>query len=502
MAELRRNVVANFAAKLWSAALGLVFPPIYVHLLGIESYGLVGLFATLSAMLAVLDLGLGTTLQRELATISEDVTPESARRARDLVRTFEAVFWCTGAAAGLAFVVGAPWIVEHWLHVETLSRAVAVDAIRAMGAVFALQWCGLVYSGGLLALQKQVPANVIIVAGSTLRSAGSALFVWLVWRSATGLFLAQAAAMGVQTVLSAVWLARTIRGREPGSFRASLLRRTWRFSVGTWGISLLGIALGQLDKLVVSKLLPLDTLGYYTLAATASAGLVYLAGPMYTAVFPRLCQLVAAQREAEVARVYHQSTQVLSAVVLSAAAVLCVFADQALYAWTGDRETVRRASGVLVMLSIGTAVNGILHMPFALQLAYGWTRLTFVVNVITVVTMVPAAYALGRASGAVGIASSWVIMNVASLFFVVPLVHRRLLTHELVRWYMDDLALPASGAVAGAFVARWALGRPDGRLGSALVLAAAAAIALAASALATPVIRVWLAQRLRPTSVT
>jgi len=498
--SLRRNVIANFVAKGWGAALGLVFPPILVRLLGIESYGLIGIFGSLTAMLVVLDLGLSTTLQREVAVL-DDGSPEAQQKRRDLVRTFEVVFWSLGGAAGVGVVVAAPWIVRHWIHLEGLAPDDAVLAIRAMGPSLALQLAGVTYNGGLFALQRQISANAIALVANTLRSGGGALVVWLLWRSPGGFFVAQACVMALQTLVTALWLRRSLgRGPRPAAFRPALLRGSWRFSAGTWGISLLGVALAQLDKIVVSKLLPLEALGYYTLAGTAATSLYYLIAPVMTAVFPRLCQLAGSGPEAgpEISRVYHLGVQILSIAVGSAAVVLCVFPREALFAWTGSLETVRNASGVLVLLVAGTALNGLMHLPYALQLAYGWTRLTFVTNCVGVALMVPATYLLGARFGVIGVASAWVMMNAAYVAVVVPLLHRRLLKGEAPRWYLQGVAIPVASAAAAALALRYMVGGAAlGRASSGVVLVVAAAATLLASGLATRDVRALALRALR-----
>ena len=42
---LKRNLIANYVGQGWAALIGLVFIPLYIKYLGIESYGLIGLFA-------------------------------------------------------------------------------------------------------------------------------------------------------------------------------------------------------------------------------------------------------------------------------------------------------------------------------------------------------------------------------------------------------------------------------------------------------------------------
>ena len=51
------------------------------------------------------------------------------------------------------------------------------------------------------------------------------------------------------------------------------------------GITLVSLGLTQADKIVLSRLLPLEAFGYYTLAVTVSNALYKLSEPIMDAVF-------------------------------------------------------------------------------------------------------------------------------------------------------------------------------------------------------------------------
>ena len=55
---LKRNLIANYLGQGWTALMGLAFIPLYINYLGIEAYGLIGLFAVLQGWLVLLDLGM------------------------------------------------------------------------------------------------------------------------------------------------------------------------------------------------------------------------------------------------------------------------------------------------------------------------------------------------------------------------------------------------------------------------------------------------------------
>ena len=87
--SLKKNVVANFLGQGWRALMGLVFIPLYIKYLGIEAYGLIGIFALLQAWLALLDMGMRPALGREMARFTSGA--HNAQSIRDLLRTIEVI---------------------------------------------------------------------------------------------------------------------------------------------------------------------------------------------------------------------------------------------------------------------------------------------------------------------------------------------------------------------------------------------------------------------------
>ena len=47
MSVLKKNILANYVGSLWTAAMSLICVPFYIHFVGIEAYGLIGIFAAL-----------------------------------------------------------------------------------------------------------------------------------------------------------------------------------------------------------------------------------------------------------------------------------------------------------------------------------------------------------------------------------------------------------------------------------------------------------------------
>jgi O-antigen/teichoic acid export membrane protein len=454
MSAFRNNVLANYAGRAWSGLMSLLFIPVYIRLMGIEAYGLVGFYITLQAVFFLLDMGLSTALNRELARASS--AGGDARHARVLVRTLEVVYCLIGLAVALLVLALAPLVAGHWIRNEHVPTSTVTTAVQLMGLTLALQWPFALYAGGLMGLQRQVRLNVLTIVFATLRWGGAALVLALVSPNIEAFFIWQALASALQTLAARtmLWSSLPAQGSSV-RFDTSVLLRIWRFAAGMTGISVLSIVLTQMDKVLLSTLLPLEIFGYYALAAMVASTLYMLVTPIFAAAFPRFSQLVARQDLTGLREQYHRSCQLVSVIVLPAAVVIALFSEELLLIWTGDPLTAAHARFLVSVLVAGTALNALVNPAYALQLAHGWTRFAMISNLIAVALLVPTIVWASTRYGAHGAALVWVVLNCGYVFIAVPIMHRWLLKGELRRWYLADVGLPLLGCLTIALLGRW-----------------------------------------------
>ncbi len=374
---LKKNVIANFVGNGWTALIALVLIPLYIGFLGIEAWGIVGIFISLQSFCVLLDLGLSATLNRELARLS--VHNDKAQEMRDLVRTMELIYWAVAILIGVAIFALAPVIANYWVQASRLSPGIIQNAIRLMALAISLQWPFGLYSGGLLGLQRQVLlSGGINVAATTMRGAGSIVILWKVSPTLQAFFSWQIAVSLMQSCLAGWFLWKMLpHAAISASFQRALLRGTWRFTAGMSGIVIVSIMMTQMDKVILSKMLTLEMFGYYVLAATVATSLNLLIAPVFSAMYPRFTQIVSLGDEEGLKQLYHHSCQLMSVVILPVTIVIAFFSKEILFLWTRNSTTAQYTHLILSILVIGTALNGLIHLPHALQLAYGWTTLAF-----------------------------------------------------------------------------------------------------------------------------
>lgn len=429
---------------------GLIFLPAYVAYLGIEAYGLIGLFASLLAWLAVLDLGLAATLNREMARFRGGAySPEAIR---DLLRSMESAYGAVAIVVAAVLAIGAPWLAVNWINAQTLPTDTVAHALATTGLIIALRWMGGLYRSAMIGLQEHVWLNVATIVFATLRTGGAVAVLAFVSPTLQAFFTFQiGVSLAETTVLVAMVYRYLPRSSRRPRFSVGALAGVWRFAGGVALITILSVTLTQSDKILLANLLPLADYGYYMVASLVVAGLAMLAGPIATAVGPKFASMVAQESIGDLASVYHRSMQLISLALLPTTALLVLFPEYILLLWTRDSILASTAAPVMSLLAVGTACNALMGVPYTLQLAYGHTRLVMIVNVIGVVIFVPAMLIVAPLWGAVGAAALWAALNMSYVLVVLPLMHRTILRGHLLSWWTIDVG-PAAVVTFGVLL--------------------------------------------------
>jgi O-antigen/teichoic acid export membrane protein len=449
-----RNILANYLGQGWAAIIGVILVPAYIHYLGIEAYGVISLFAVMQASIALLDMGMTPTLNREMARYT--ARAHSAESIRALLRSLEVL--CFGAA--IIFAVGvwaaSEYVASQWLTTKDLPVDVVARALVVMAFVTALRFCEGIYRGSLFGLQRQVWYNGAYALLSTLRHIGAlAVIAWLsptiqaffVWQGVIALLTVAVLAGKVHRVLPKAPFGRKM-------FDGAAVVGVWRFAGGMTSIALLSLLLTQIDKILLSKLLPLDVFGYYGMAATASGAILAVVIPLNGALYPRMVELLTQGDQQGLIRLYHLGCQMVTVLTSPIMVLLAFFAQGILFVWSGDIGLAERTAPVLSVLAVGTFLNGLMQVPYHLQLAHGWTSLSIKVNIAAVLLLIPAILWAVPRFGSLGAAWLWVILNASYVLCAVQFMHQRLIPHEKWRWYFFDGLLPVSGAIGATMVAQ------------------------------------------------
>lgn len=172
-----KNVAANLFARIWMAGLQFIFAPLYLHLLGANSYGLVGFYTSLLLTLLFLDQAVSPVLTRELARLSR--AAGGAQEARNTLHTLELLSFSSAVFLGLLLWALSPYIASNWIHGGGISEDRVTTVVRLMGLTIACQWPAFLYNAGFVGLERQADALRVRIIFATAQWGGAALLLWL-----------------------------------------------------------------------------------------------------------------------------------------------------------------------------------------------------------------------------------------------------------------------------------------------------------------------------------
>lgn len=432
---VQRNTYFNFVGHAIVAMAALLATPFYLHFLGAQAFGLVGVMYTATAIVAIFDPGLTAVSMRELARLSED---SSNDRGVLVFRCLERVcaVVCVIAVLGLSWCL--PLFSENWLSSHNLPIPLVAQCMSWIGVHAGLQLLIVFYAGGLQGLQKQLSLNMLLAGWALARAMIAVLGLALGWFGIVGFFVCQVLLSLVQILMLRYALWRVMPRYTTGVDWTALVSLR-RFALGMWGSSALAVALTQIDKLVLSHTMSLESFGYYILIWNVAMLIIKPAQPVYNAYLPHLSQLAAKSgSDQELAQAYHQACKRNTAYIWPLAIFVALFSYYILRIYTGNESLASQASMALSILVVGSALNATMLMPYALIQAHGWVSFSMLQNLIACFLILPLAFWASLEPGLERAALCWLVINLGYVLVSIPLMHRRLLPGHVSRWYLQD----------------------------------------------------------------
>lgn len=437
--KLGRNLSIGLANSIWSAIIAFAVVPIYLKYLGAESYGLIGFFTTTQALIALLDLGLSSTINREIA---KSTSPAEHVEATKLLHSLAIIYWAISILILVGIMALAPLIANYWLQAKQLPTNTVLHAIMLIGLVVACRWPIALYQGALLGSHRLALQSGINMMMATLSSLGAVLVLIFISPTIEAYFIWQAIVGGLYVVVirNTAW---KIVGRPTDlRFDWTQLKSIWRFSLGMTGIGITSLVFTQLDKVILSKMLSLEQFGHYMLASMLVSGLYLLIIPVYNVIYPKLSALVAQKEINQLTEVYRNGTRALTSLLFPIAMTLVLFSYSIVQAWTMSPVIAQSVAPIVGLLAIGSALHGAMYFPYALQLANGMSKLALNINVILMCAFGPLIILFTLNYGIFGSAIAWLTVQVLYLFFGSWRTHQYLLKNLNTIWLTQDVLTP------------------------------------------------------------
>lgn len=406
----------------------------------------------IAGIVTVLDAGLTATLSREFARV--DISQELKLKTLD---TLESIYLLILGVVILGIFSFSDLIANFWLNTESFTNKDLTWFIRLISFDVAFQMLFRFYIGGVLGLEKQVFANVLQVGWGVLRN-GLVVIAILLWPNLNTFFIWQASSTLVFVLVAKVYLKKLFNNIKRG--RSSFLRqidrqtlsRVWKFAGGMMLISLVAALNSQMDKIAISILLPLETLGHYTLGVSLGMALVTLVNPIAVALLPRFTSLYSARNNSEAKMIFQLIHVITASLVFSFMVNMIFYPFDLIWIWTGDVSLSQQGGLYLPYLAFSFGMLGLAIIPYNIAIANGDTKINNILGLTSLVLTLPGYWVFTKLYGAIGAAVIYAIIQFLITIIFYYVVNRKYLEMDLGLLYIRGMLLPFLVVLAITFI--------------------------------------------------
>lgn len=485
---MTKNIVANIVGKFWSLISNFLFIPLYIGILGTENYSIIAFSLIVVSFVAILDMGLSATISREMAR--SDVSDPERYRA---LKAFEKVYVAIIFGCAVVGLIASDYLANTFIRDTAIDRDLIAFCLRVVAVEAALQIVFRFYVNALMGLDRQVEANAFNVAWGIARN-GLAVGAIALWPTLTVFFAWQLLA----TLALLIWvrgrLAAIVSPWRPETVKFAdwdALRRIGVFAGGMFALSMMAFINTQLDRIVLSNLLNIKHLGYYTIAVSVGTGLLAVSSPFLSAMQPKLTGLFSSARGVEAGSLYLAVSTVVAVLVFPLAAVIGFNSESVVLTWTGNPEVAQHTASIIPWIVAAYALLSMSSMAFGVAMANGVTRYNNLIGLCTLVVSIPGYWLMIARYGTVGAAALYFAIQVGvSLVYHIIIDHRFLGRGTLVSG-AQLFVVPAGVAIFAAWLWKLGLGpAPTSRILALVYLAAGyGAVMVAVSAVMAPLFK-------------
>lgn len=420
-----KNIVANFIGRFWGFLSAFLFTPIYIKFLGVEAYSVISFSLILSGFMFVLGAGLSTTLTREFA-----LKTNSDINKINTLKTFELFYYFISIIILLLFFTFSGFISHNWLNLDKIAPEDVSFLLKIMGFGISFQLLCEFYIGGFMGLEKQIKANTYQIAWGVFRN-GFVIIPIYFFPSLELFFTWQSIITIIYALVLRYNLTKELKVKIPifrkPIFDKSVLNNTSKFVAGIFLVSLVASFNTQMDKLAISKLLPINILGYYTIAISLAQSIILLVNPISTAVMPRISSLFSQYKYDEVKELYKKMTLFISILVFSFGLNILFNGKNLIWIWTNNLSLANNSSIFIPILSVGMIVYSFQILPFNLAIANAYTKLNNFLGILSLIVTLPGYWIMTNIYGAIGAAITWCIVQSIITIVYVYCIHKKFL---------------------------------------------------------------------------
>ncbi len=415
------NVIGRYATLGLEMVVGLLMLPFNANHLGASEYGLWMLAASIVAYFPVLDLGLGSAMERAVAHHRAERNPDAIN---EVASTLVVVFAATGLLA-LVVVAAVAWNIGHVFDLPPAQAHTGRILMMMIGAQVAIGLPFTIFGGVVNGFQRTYLNGIV---GGCVSLSVVAVNVLVLWRGGglvelVGCITATRLLGYVAYRLNAYRVFPLLRIRL-SLFRKSRLRELTGF--GVWMMvqnAAVKVNYGS-DVVVIGAFMTTGAVAVWTVAQRLADAVLQVTNQLNYVLFPIVVGADTSRRDDRIAEVLVQGTRLSLATILPVAGSLALLADSVVLGWTGPRyaaaAVIVKILAMVVLVRVGSwTANTVL-------LGAGSHQLVAISNAISAAINIALSVLFIRWWGLPGVAIATLLpVTARAVFVVIPVACAR-----------------------------------------------------------------------------
>jgi O-antigen/teichoic acid export membrane protein len=444
MSRLFRNIAYNVMGQGLILILGFIGVKFIFSRLGADAFGIIYFNLILTGVLTTaLELGVLVTTVREVSAHHAD----EPGYIEQLIRTASVFYWGIGLVLFVAIFLAAPLLVEKWVNLKTIDPATATTMLRFLSVTALIMLPRALYSSLFQGRQRMELNNSIDVASSAIQQLGTILilarggdaFAVVEWIAASAI---------ISTLAYMAIVARLFgwRALVPAYFQ-SVVDRNLRFTAHMGALSVLNMVLLQFDKIVVSKLLPIASVGYYSFVSTLVIRISFAATAVAQAALPSFSSLLHMRDAGAALIAQYRKIQDLVGFGMVPLFAAATFGAMPIYTYLFNRQVAWLLLLPTALLCVGFFMYSTVNVPYTFAVAAGRPDIASRAYVFAVFIVVPVTTTLVLLLGLTGAAMSWIVYELFLYAYMIPRIYQQCLSISTQTWWTHILKVAALAAV-------------------------------------------------------
>jgi O-antigen/teichoic acid export membrane protein len=434
--SMARNTIWQVVGQLLPLFIAAVSIPLLLKCIGVDRFGVLTLAWALVGYFSLFDLGLGRALTKVV----------SDRLAAGKNHEVAAASW---TALSMMAAVGLIFTVAIWLRCEWIARslmkvppALLGETMRSLYPLALSIPVITVTTGlrGILEAQHRFGmvnvVRAVMGAFSFLGPLTAAFFSPSLFPLIAVLVVGRIVAAAVHLVLC---LHTTPSLKEGFFFDRGVLREL--MSTGSWITvsNLVGPLMVYTDRFVISALLSVSVVAYYTTPFELVTKLWLVPTAIAGVLFPAFAALAVIDRS-KLERTYSRGVRACFLLLMPVVFLVFLFAPEGLHLWLGP-VFAAKSTVILRWLAVGVLINSLGQVPYVLLQAVNRPDIPGKIHLVEIPLYLGAMVLGIKQFGLAGAAAVWamrLILETAALAFFA---RKTLVPHALTLRFVAILAL-------------------------------------------------------------